>query len=75
MLFPYTSDVDATKTFFRFLAAISKSSSVHWMLVSNVRTGLSTISFTPTAAARWNTPSTSSTNSAKSGASIMVSIR
>jgi hypothetical protein len=52
-LLPYTSLVEATNTGRFFLAAAESTTSVHWMLVSMVRTGLSTMSLTPTAAARW----------------------
>ena len=47
-----TSLVEAMITFFFFLPAISKTTSVPLMLVSIVRTGLSPISRTPPAAAR-----------------------
>ena len=47
-----TSDVEATRTFFFFLLAIASKTSVPRTFVSMVLTGLSTISFTPTAAAR-----------------------
>ena len=50
---PYTSLVDARKTGLRFLHACASTTSVQCTLVSIVRTGLSTISSTPTAAARW----------------------
>ena len=52
------------KTGFFFLFAGASTTSVQWTLVSIVRTGLSTISSTPTAAARWKTTSASSTSSA-----------
>ena len=51
-LLPYTSDVDATTTSRCFLAAAFSTTSVPWTFVSSVRTGASTISRTPTAAAR-----------------------
>ena len=41
------------KTGFFFLLACASTTSVPCTLVSIVRTGLSTISSTPTAAARW----------------------
>ena len=40
------------KTGFFFLLAWASTTSVQWTFVSIVRTGLSTISWTPTAAAR-----------------------
>ena len=52
------------KTGFCFLLASARTISVQWTLVSMVRTGLSTMSSTPTAAARWKTTSASSTSSA-----------
>ena len=52
LLLPYTSDVDAITTSFFFLLACLSTTSVPWTLVSIVRTGCSTISFTPTAAAK-----------------------
>jgi len=58
-----TSDVDDPSS-----AAAKKAEK---NLVSIVRTGSSTISFTPTAAARWNTTSQSSTSSASSGSFVM----
>ena len=51
-LLPYTSLVDATRIGRFFLFASVSITSVRWTLVSMVRTGDSTISFTPTAAAR-----------------------
>jgi hypothetical protein len=56
------------------LFAWARTTSVPWTFVSIVRTGLSTISFTPTAAARWNTTSHSSTNSATTDALWTLSI-
>ena len=50
-----------------FLVAWTSTTSVAWTFVSIVRTGLSTISSTPTAAARWKTASALSTSSATSG--------
>ena len=47
-----TSEVEAMKTSFFFLAAWRRMTSVPWTLVSMVWTGRSTISLTPTAAAR-----------------------
>src|SRR5947208_2521260 len=55
-------------TGFFFLFAWARTTSVQCTLVSMVWTGLSTISSTPTAAARWNTTSASSTSSATRGA-------
>ena len=49
---PYTSEVEAMRTFFFFLLAAASTTSVPCTFVSMVRTGLSTISLTPTAAAR-----------------------
>ncbi len=51
-------------TGFFFLLASARTTSVQCTLVSIVRTGLSMISSTPTAAARWKTTSASSTASA-----------
>jgi hypothetical protein len=53
---------------FFFFAALCSTISVPRMLVSMVRTGLSTIWKTPTEAARWNTTSAWSTSSATCGA-------
>ena len=61
-------------TSFFFLFACLSTTSVPCTLVSIVRTGASTISFTPTAAARWNTTSQSSTSSASSGSFVMSPI-
>src|SRR4051794_6433329 len=61
---PYTSLVEATRTGLPFLLAFASTTSVQRTLVSMVRTGLLTISSTPTAAARWKTMSASSTSSA-----------
>ena len=74
MLFPYTSDVENMTTSLSFLLACVSTTSVPWTLVSMVRTGASTISLTPTAAARWNTTSARSMSSAVSGSFITVSI-
>ena len=52
VFFPYTSDVEVSSTFLRFFAAMLSSNSVQRTFVSIVRTGASTMSFTPTAAAR-----------------------
>ena len=52
VLLPYTSEVDAMKTSFFFLFACLSTTSVPCTLVSIVWTGCSTISLTPTAAAR-----------------------
>ncbi len=64
---PYTSEVLAIRTFFLFLLANSSTPSVPLTLVSIVRTGLSTMSRTPTEAARWKTASQSSISSASNG--------
>ena len=61
-------------TFFFFLLASFSSISVPWTLVSMVFTGLSTMSRTPTAAARWKTTSTRSTSSAATGSFITLSM-
>ncbi len=61
-------------TSFFFLLACFSTTSVPWTLVSIVWTGCSTISFTPTAAARWNTTSARSTSSASSGSLVTESI-
>ena len=52
VLLPYTSDVEAMTTFFLFLLACFRTTSVPCTLVSIVCTGSSTISLTPTAAAK-----------------------
>ncbi len=51
-LLPYTSLVEASSTGFRNLFAVASTTSVPWMFVSIVCTGRSTMSCTPTAAAR-----------------------
>ena len=61
-------------TFFFFLFASSRTFSVPLMFVSMVRIGLSTISLTPTAAARWNTMSQRSTSSARTGIFMIESM-
>src|SRR5688572_11746061 len=61
-------------TSFFFLLACFSTTSVPCTLVSIVCTGRSTISFTPTAAARWKTTSLRSIHSASSGSLSMVSI-
>ena len=61
-------------TFFFFLLASFSSISVPWTFVSMVLTGLSTMSRTPTAAARWKTTSTRSTSSAVTGSFMTLSI-
>ena len=61
-------------TFFFFLFASFSTISVPWTLVSMVLTGLSTISRTPTAAARWKTTSARSISSASTGSFITLSI-
>src|SRR5439155_12291554 len=60
---PYTSDVDATRTRFPKRLQWSSTFSVPWMFVTSVCTGSSTISRTPTAAARWKTTSQRCTSS------------
>ena len=55
-------------TFLRFLLAVASTTSVPCTFVSIVRTGLSTIRRTPTAAARCTTTSQGSIISASSGA-------
>src|SRR5512143_1983409 len=45
------------------------------MLVDSVRTGCSPTSFTPTAAARWNTTSDSATSCSSSGASLAEPVK
>ena len=72
-LLPYTSDVEKMTTSFFFLLAYFSTTSVPCTLVSIVCTGASTISFTPTAAAKWKTTSHRSINSAMSGSFITVS--
>ena len=61
-------------TFFFFLLASVRTFSVPLMLVSMVLTGLSTMSRTPTAAARWTTMSHRSMHSASTGTFITVSM-
>ena len=61
-------------TSFFFLAAWRRITSVPCTLVSMVCTGSSTISLTPTAAARWKTTSARSTSSATSDSLNTVSI-
>ena len=61
-------------TSFFFLFACLSTTSVPCTLVSMVWTGCSTISFTPTAAARWKTTSLWSIISASSGSLVTVSI-
>src|SRR3954469_9448349 len=74
-LLPYTSDVDAITTSFFFLLACLSTTSVPCTLVSIVYTGCSTINLTPTAAAKWNTTSQRSINSASSGSLVTVSMK
>src|SRR5438067_8311121 len=74
-LLPYTSDVDAITTSFFFLLACFNTASVPCTLVSIVWTGCSTISFTPTAAAKWKTTSLRSMSSASSGSLFTVSMK
>ena len=74
MLLPYTSEVEAMRTFLRFLLAWARTISVACTFVSMVRTGLSTMSFTPTAAARWITTSARSMSSAVTPSFITVSM-
>src|SRR5262245_10729369 len=74
VLLPYTSEEDAMKTSFFFLFACFKTTSVPCTLVSIVCTGCSTISLTPTAAARWNTTSLRSIISASSDSFVTESI-
>ena len=61
-------------TSFFFLFACLSTTSVPWTLVSMVWTGASTMSFTPTAAARWTTVSHWSISSASSGSLVTVSM-
>ena len=61
-------------TSFFFLLACFSTTSVPCTLVSMVCTGCSTISFTPTAAARWKTTSLRSISSASSGSLVTVSM-
>ena len=63
-----------SSTFLRFLLASFSTISVPCTLVSIVLTGLSTISRTPTAAARWKTTSARSTSSASIGSLSTLSI-
>jgi hypothetical protein len=65
--------VEASRTFFFFLLASFSTISVPWTLVSMVLTGLSTMSRTPTAAARWKTTSARSITSAVTGSFITLS--
>src|SRR6266849_3579358 len=74
-LLPYTSEVDAMTTSFFFLLACFSTTSVPCTLVSMVYTGCSTISFTPTAAAKWKTTSLRSINSASSGSLLTESMK
>src|SRR5436190_18726461 len=74
-LLPYTSDVDAITTSFFFLLACLSTTSVPCTLVSIVYTGCSTISLTPTAAAKWNTTSLRSISSASSGSLFTLSMK
>src|SRR6267142_5095199 len=74
-LLPYTSEVDAITTSFFFLFACFSTTSVPCTLVSIVWTGCSTISLTPTAAARWKTTSLRSISSASSGSLLTVSMK
>src|SRR5262245_49188016 len=74
-LLPYTSEVEAITTSFFFLLACFNTTSVPWTLFSIVWTGCSTISFTPTAAARWKTTSPRSMSSASSGSLLTVSMK
>ena len=69
-----TSEVDAMNTSFFFLLACFSTTSVPCTFVSMVWTGRSTISFTPTAAARWNTTSQPSINSASNGSLVTESM-
>ena len=62
------------KTSFFFLFACFSTTSVPCTLVSIVCTGCSTISFTPTAAARWNTTSLRSIISASSDSLVTESM-
>ena len=71
--FPYTSLVEAISVGLRFLTTWPRTISVPRILVSIVRTGLSTIWNTPTEAARWTTTSAESTNSATRGPFRIVS--
>ena len=66
--------MEATSTFFFFLLASFSTISVPCTLVSMVLTGLSTMSRTPTAAARWNTTSTRSISSAVTGSLMTLSM-
>ena len=74
VLLPYTSDVEAMTTFFFFLLACFSTTSVPCTLVSIVCTGCSTISLTPTAAAKWKITSLRSISSASSGSFVSVSM-
>src|SRR3954463_10506861 len=74
-LLPYTSDVDAMTTSFFFLFACFSTTSVPCTFVSIVYTGCSTISLTPTAAAKWKTTSLRSISSASSGSLFTVSMK
>jgi len=72
---PYTSEVEATTTGFCFLAAAWSTASVALTLVSMVCTGFSTMSRTPTAAARCTVTSHRSTSSLTRGRSVAEPIR
>ena len=61
-------------TSFFFLFACFSTTSVPCTFVSIVWTGSSTISFTPTAAARWKTTSLRSISSASSGSLVTESM-
>ena len=61
-------------TSFFFLFACLSTTSVPCTLVSIVWTGASTMSLTPTAAARWNTTSAPSMSSASTGSLVTLSI-
>src|SRR6266480_3616381 len=62
-------------TSFFFLFACFSTTSVPCTLVSIVYTGCSTISLTPTAAAKWNTTSLRSISSASNGSLFTVSMK
>ena len=74
VLIASTSEVEKTTTSLPFLLACVSTTSVPCTFVSIVRTGASTMSFTPTAAARWTTVSHRSTISASSGSLVTESI-
>ncbi len=61
-------------TSFFFLLACVSTTSVPLTFVSIVWTGRSTMSLTPTAAARWKTTSLRSTSSARTGSLVTESI-